>query len=479
MRRILLLLTITCLYQNLFAQQKWNLQTVMQHAMQNNILVKQNMLQQKLASVTTKQSKDALQPVLNFNGNVGLNAGNNQDPTTFTRITQSYLNSGFQLQTSADIFNFYSKKNTIKANELEEKASAANVEKTQNDIALQAANAYLQILLNKSQEDIAAVQIQQTQAQLNTTRKFVNAGAQPELNATQIEAQLAQDSVNYLNTKTNTAIALLNLKNLMNIDAGAPFEVDIPAVDKIPVEPIASLQPEFVYNTALQNMPQQKFNEFKYQAALKNKQVAKAGYYPSLSAFASLGTSYIAANTPAFAPVFNGFAPSGDKVNISGTDYFIQSPSFNLQRNGTNKSRSFFTQVDNNLQRGIGLSVRIPIHTAGANRASMARAQLSIEQFKLQKEQDNQKLKQDIYQAYTGAVMAYDRFNSSRKVVEVNEQSLNFATKRYNIGMLGILDLITTQNNLLRAKLQYAQNQFEYVFRMKVLEFYKGQGLKL
>jgi outer membrane protein len=479
MRRILLLLAIMGTYHCSFAQQKWNLQTIVQHAMQNNILVKQNMLQQKLASVTTRQSKDALQPVLNFNSNVGLNAGNNQDPTTFTRITQSYLNSGFQLQTSADIFNFYSKKNTIKANEFEEKASAANVEKTQNDVALQAANAYLQILLSKSQEDITAVQIQQTQAQLTTTRKFVNAGAQPELNATQIEAQLAQDSVNYLNAKTNTALAILNLKNLMNIDAGAPFDVDIPPVDKIPVEPIASLQPEFVYNTALQNMPQQKFNEFKYQAALKNKQVAKAGYYPSLQAFASLGTSYIAANTPAFTPVFTGYAQNGDKVNIGGTDYFIQTPTGTLQRSGTNKTRSFFTQIDNNLQRGVGLSVRIPIYTAGANKASMARAQLSIEQFKLQKEQDNQKLKQDIYQAYTSAVMAYDRFNSSKKVVEVNEQNLNFATKRYNVGMLGILDLITTQNNLLRAKLQYAQNQFEYVFRMKVLEFYKGQGLKL
>jgi outer membrane protein len=478
MRR-LLLATLLFTTTTSFAQQKWNLQTVVQHAMQNNIAVKQNQLQQKLAAVTTKQSKDALQPTLNFNGNLGLNAGNNQDPTTFSRITQSYINSGFQLQTSADIFNFYSKKNTIKANELEEKASAANVEKTQNDIALQAANAYLQILLSKSQENIAAVQIEQSQAQLNTTRKFVNAGAQPELNATQLEAQVAQDSVNYLNAKTNTALAILTLKNLMNIDAGAPFDVDVPAVDKIPVEPIASLQPEFVYNSALQNMPQQKFNEFKYQAALKNKQVAKAGYYPSLSAFASLGTSYIAANTPAFQPVFNGYAANGDKVNIAGVDYFIQTPDVSFTRNGTNKSRSFFTQIDNNFQRGVGLSLRIPIHSAGVNKANMQRAQLNIDQFQLQKEQDNQKLKQDIYQAYTSAVMAYDRFNSSKKVVDVNEQNLNFATKRYNIGMLGILDLITTQNNLLRSKLQYAQNQFEYVFRMKVLEFYKGQGLKL
>jgi outer membrane protein len=459
--------------------QKWNLQTIVQYAMQNNMLVRQNILQQKLAKINTKQSKDALQPTVNFNSNLGLNAGNNQDPVTFSRITQSYLNSGFQLQSSADIFNFYSKKNSIKANEFEEKATAANVEKSKNDVALQAANAYLQILLSKSQEDIATVQIQQVQAQLTTTRKFVAAGAQPELNATQLEAQLAQDSVNYLNAKTNTALAILNLKSLMNIDAGAVFEVDVPAVEKIPVEPVADLQPEFVYGLALKNMPQQQFNEYKYQAAVKNKAVAKAGYFPTLSAFGSLGTSYVAARTPAFAPVFNGFKPSGQYVNVAGVDYLVQSPDFSLQRNGYNNSRSFFNQLDNNLQRGIGLSLRIPIYSAGFAKANYKRSEINIEQFQLQKEQDNQKLKQDIYQAYTSAVMAYDRFNSSKKVVEVNEQNLNYASKRYNIGMLGILDLITTQNNLLRSKLQYSQNQFEYVFRMKVLEFYKGQGLKL
>ena len=98
---------------------------------------------------------------------------------------------------------------------------------------------------------------------------------------------------------------------------------------------------------------------------------------------------------------------------------------------------------------------------------------------KLQEEQDNLKLKQDIYQAYTAAVTALQKFNASKKSVASNTKSFEFAGKRFNIGMLSMFDLIAAQNNLLRAQLEYSINQFDYVFKMKVLEFYKGAGLKL
>ena len=112
-------------------------------------------------------------------------------------------------------------------------------------------------------------------------------------------------------------------------------------------------------------------------------------------------------------------------------------------------------------------------------RSNFERSKLNINTIQLQKEQDNIKLKQDIYQAYTAALIALEKFNAGKKTLAINELNLNYATKRFNVGMLGTFDLITTQNNLLRAKLELAQNQFDYVFKMKVLEFYKGMGLKL
>jgi outer membrane protein len=480
--RILLTLTfIIALASSSKAQQKWNLKTIVDYAMANNINVKLTDVQAKVAAINYNQSKLSLYPNANFSTSTGVNSGNNQDPTTFTRITQTYLNAGFQLQTSADIFNFYSKRNTIAANEWELKAAGAATDKVKNDIALAAANAYLQILFSKAQEEITAVQIKQTQDQLTNTRKQVNAGALPELNATQLEAQLAQDSLNYISAKGNTTQAILTLKANLNIDAAAPFEVETPPVDKIPVEPIASLQPDYVYDLAIKNLPQQRFNDFKMKAAEKNLKVSKAGFYPTLSAFGGLGSSYIAARTAAVSAVFNGYKPSGLIADAGGgVQYNVLQPDFSLVKSGGyNKTGNFFGQIENNFQKSIGLSLRVPIFNGGSAKSNYQRSKLNIETITLQKERDNQQLKQDIYQAYNAALIAYEKFNASKKSVDISELNLTYATKRFNVGMLGTFDLITTQNNLLRAKLQYTQNQFDYVFKMKVLEFYKGMGLRL
>ena len=459
------------------AQQKWNLQSIVDYAMANNIQARLSDVQAKVAAINYHQSKLAQYPNANFSANTGLNSGNNQDPTTFGRITQTYVSSGLQLQSSADIFNFYSRRNTIAANNFEVMAANAATEKIKNDIALTAANAYLQILLSREQENITAIQIAQTKAQLANTRKQVDAGALPELNATQLEAQLALDSLNYITAKGNTTLALLTLKSYMNIDAAAPFEVDTPPVDRIKMEPIASLQPEYVYNLAIKNMPQQRFNDFKMKAAEKNVAAAKGSMYPTLSAYGNLGSNFNNKSR-----IVTGFlqttkiVPVGT-VNVGGTDYVVTSPV--TSGSPILKSSTFTNQISDNFRQSVGLSINVPIFNGGALRSNYERSKLNINTAQLQKEQDDQKLKQDIYQAYNAALIAYEKFNASKKSVDVNELTLGYATKRFNVGMLGTFDLITTQNNLLRAKLEYAQNRFDYVFKMKVLQFYKGMGLGL
>lgn len=461
------------------AQEKWNLKSIVEYAMKNNLGVKQNEIQARLSGLTLKQSKLSQYPSANFTGNTGLNSGSNQDPTNFSRVTQTYLANGFQLQTSADIFNFYSKKNTIAANEWELKAAIANVGKLQNDIALSAANAYLQVLLAKEQEKITQVQVQQTTEQLNNTRIQVKEGALPELNLVQLEAQLASDSVNYINAKGAVIQNILNLKSFMSIDAAAPFEVDVPPVESIPLEPMADLQPDYVFNQAITNQPQQLVNEYRLKAAEKNKAAARGAMYPTLSAFGSLGSNFVVGKTPAYIPVMNGYVPNGSLVNVGGVDYFVQQPDIELQRNGYTKSGPVFGQLDDNFRQSVGLSISVPIFNGGNLRTNYERSKLNINTLQLQKDIDNQKLKQDIYSAYNAAMIAFEKFNASKKAVSSSQQTYDFANKRFGVGMLNTFDLITTQNNLLRAKLEYSINQFDYVFKMKVLEFYKGLGLKL
>ncbi len=457
------------------AQEKWNLLKCVEYAMANNISIKQIDLQSKTAALQYKQSKLGQLPNLSFSGSSGYNSGRNQDPTSFSLITQSYLSANMQLQSSAEIFNWFSKRNTIAANQWELEAAKANTDKLKNDIALTVANAYLQILLAMEQEKIAGVQLQQSQAQLSNTRKIVDAGALPELNAAELEAQVARDSSTLISAKGNVSQSLLNLKSYMSIDAAAPFQIETPPVDKIPVEKIADLQPEAVYTLAMANMPQQRGNDFRIKAAQKTAAAAKGNLYPTISVYGNLGSGFNSrAQEITGSTKYN--APLGT-VKVNGTDYDV----FPLQpfTSYSYSKTTFFPQINNNFRQSIGLSLSVPIFNGYITRTNYERSKISIQNQQLQKELDDQKLKQDIYQAYNAAMVALEKYNAGIKSVETAERTYSFAQKRFDVGMMSTFELITNQNNLFRAKLENALNHFDYVFKMKVLEFYKGQGLKL
>ena len=457
-------------------QKKWSLQQCIEYAMANNITVKQTDLQTKLAELQYRQSKLGQYPNASFSTGPSFNNGRNQDPTSFSLITQSYLSANMQLQSSAEIFNWYSKRNTIAANQWEVEVAKAGTDKLKNDIALTVANAYLQILLAKEQEKIAGVQLQQSLAQSNNIRKLVDAGALPELNASELEAQVARDSSTFISASGLVDQDILNLKAYMSIDAAEVFEVDIPPVEMIPVEKISDLQPEAVYASAIANMPQQRVNDFKLKAAKKTSAAARAGMYPTINLYGSLGSGY---NSRAQEITGTTVLPSLalGKVTIGTTIYDVYPvqpfTSYNYTKTG------FFNQLNQNFRQSIGLSVNVPIFSGGSLRTAYERSKISIRNQELQIQLDDQKLKQDIYQAYNAAKLAMEKFNAGKKTLQTAERSFSFSQKRYEVGMLSTLELITNQNNLFRAKLENSLNQFDYVFKMKVLEFYKGLGLKL
>jgi len=324
--------------------------------------------------------------------------------------------------------------------------------------------------------------LKQTQAQLFYTNKMVKVGSMPELNATQLEAQMAMDSGNLITARGNVVQSLLALKSLMNIEADKEFLYDTPPIESIPIESISDLQPVYVYEQAVKNLPQQIGNEYKLKAALKNKQSLRAAMFPSVSAFSALSSNYLSfTKRPLYNKIFDRYESTGLKADAgNGIFYDVQSPVFtNGDIVGYVKPSSLRSQLDDNFRKSIGLAINVPLFNGGINKINYERSKLNIHSIELQKEQDNQKLKQDIYQAYNAAIVALQKFNATKKSVEANEKSYAYATKRYEIGALSLFDLITTQNNLLRSKLEFSINQFDYVFKMKVLEFYKGAGLKL
>lgn len=471
---LFLLLIIAC-WKNTYSQDRWSLLRCIEYARNNNISVKQQDIQAKITELQYTQSKMSLYPTANLSGNVAYSSGRNQNPVTFSLITQGYLSSGFTLQAAADIFNWNSKRNNIAGNAFQTQAAFADVEKLKNDLSLNIAGAYLQALLAKQQAEVSEVQVKQTAAQLANTRKLVAVGNLPELNALQLEAQLANDSSNLVTAQGNVRTAILLIKSYLNIDAGTPFEIESPDIESIPVETMDALQPDLVYKLALQNLPQQKANTFRIEAADKFIASAKGAMYPTFSLFGSLGTSYnnqtteILSVTPINIPVGN--------VTVGSTVYDV----FPLQpvNSYTYSKMPYFPQLNQNFRQTIGLNMSVPIANGSSLRTAYERNKLNKRSLELQQDMDNQSLQQDIYKAYNDVITSLEKYNAAVKTAKANQQAFDFATKRYNIGLLNTLDLLTTQNNLFSAKLQSLQAQYDYVFKMKVLEFYKGMGLKL
>ncbi|CAN5797182.1 TolC family protein [soil metagenome] len=474
LKRLLGILLIT-VPASLFAQEKWDLRRCVDYAMMNNISVKQADIQARISALQLQQAKLNRYPTASFSSNLGEQFGRSIDPTTNQFTTTQFFFNQFQLQGGAQIYNFGRLKNLQAAADFNAQAALMDIERAKNDVALNVASYYLNVLSSKEQLNIINVQIEQTKAKYDVTKKKVDAGALPELNLAELESQLATDSSNLITAKTTFEQNTLFLKALLNIDMATPFEVATPPVETIPLMPIAELQPADVYQLAVTTQPQQKVNALYLKGAEKSVKANKALMYPSITGFYGINSAY---NNQAFGVVGTTTVnPPIGKVNIDGTDYQVYpNQPFNQSLYGKTK---YFKQIDQNFSQNIGIGLTIPIFNNGSYKINYERAKLDLLNLQQTKAQIDQTLQSNIYNAYANAVAALEKFSASGKSVASAQKAYDFASKRYEVGLLSTIDLITNQNNLLSAKLQQLANQYDYVFKMKVLEFYKGQGIKL
>jgi outer membrane protein len=445
--------------------------------MANNISIKQADVQARLANLTLEQSKWAQIPTLGFGTQLGVHSGNTQNPVTYTLTTQTYTQNYYQVQSSVTAFNFSNLRNSTEANRLSWQAALANSDKTKNDISLNVANAYLQVLLSIEQTEAARLQLHLSQNQLELTRTQVAAGSLPELSAAELESQVAQDSATFINSSGNIQLNVLQLKAYMGLDAATPFEIFAPPVEDIPIEDLGDLQPEIVYSLALVNQPLQKMDSLNIAAQRKAVQASKGAMYPTVQIVGSLGSNWIS----------NFTLPDQMHAYLTGQT----NPLPNLHITGSNatlyqddvaypeRKFAYFDQLNRTFNQFIGLSINIPILNNGQLKTAYAKSKLNLRNQELQRQQDNLLLKQNIYQAYTAAITALQKFNANKITVSATQKSFEFAQKRNRVGMLNTIDLLTNQNNYFNARINLLSSQFDYVFKMKVLEFYKGLGIKL
>jgi len=487
MRKFLTLICCVVISQA-FAQRAsdhWDLRQCIEYALQFNISIKQADIQARIAALQAKQAKYNIYPSINGNSSTGVRFGRSIDPTTNTFSTSQFLYQNFGVNAGFQLYNAGRLKNSELVANFNAQAALADAAKIANDISFNVATYYLQVVAAKEQVTISEIQIAQTQNQYDITRKRVDAGVLPELNIAETEAQLATDSSNYYVAKGNYEQSLLNLRGLLNLNVEASFGIETPKVEDIPLESFADLQPEAVYAMALDYQPLQKANSLRIKAAEKNILVTKAQMYPTITVGGNLSTNFSNSFKTISGASFLGYAPitgSEPIITYSNVNYYVQNPVYRF----STKSRSFGDlwngwgdQLSNNFGQNIGVSLSVPIFNNFSGKINLQTSKLQLKSAQLQKDQGDLTLRQDIYTAYTNAVTALQKFNAGRKSVESTQKAYDFGLKRYEVGLLSSLDLITLQNNLLRAKLTQVTNQFDYVFKMKLLEFYKGKGLKL
>ncbi len=429
------------------AQDTWSLQRCVDYALQNNLTVKQQEVQKRLADLTLRQSR--LQMIPGFSGAVsgGYTDGRSASLGDNQYVNQTVFNSNGSLNMQANLFSWFYQQRTIAANKLDAQANSFLLEKARNDLAFNVATAFLQILLNIQTEKVNEENVRLTNSNLDNTKKLVIAGSVPESNQADLEAQLALDSSNLVTAQNNVTLSILQMKAYLNLGFEIPFTPDVPEnIASLPLAALQEMAPEMVYSAALTNYPLVKSDDLKIKSATKAYQAAKAQLYPSLSIGGGLSTYY-------------------------ANNYY--------EDLAQTKVLSFHDQISNTYRKNIGLTLNIPLFNGWQQRTTVAKAKVNIYSQELIRDLDHQKLRQDIYTAHANAVAALQKFNASATGVMAAQKAYDFATKRFNLGLMNTIDYITTQSKLYNAQVNKVLAQYDYIFKMKLLEFYRDQKISL
>lgn len=462
------------------AQDKWSLKRCVDYAMANNISIKQQDVQKRLAELTLKQSQLSQIPNLSASVSGNYNAGRSVNPTTYTYETQGFLSSNASLNTNVTLFNWFSKRNTIASNIYQANAYGFLLEKAKNDVAFNIASTFLQILQNNEQVHVNETQLTLTKAQLSNTEKLVAAGSVPESNQADLLAQLARDSANLITAQNNVILSTLQMKALLNLGFDISFQPEIPTdISNIPLPSLNEVDPEMVYSAAMSTNPLIRADSLQIKSWERSVAASKGAMFPTLSLTAGIGTNYANNVNDIRNVVLGPFQDTLGTVSVGGTSYNVIGKPYTVPSQVVGGKTPFGTQISNNFQQAVGLSLSIPIFNAWQARAQYKRNKLNLYNQELTRDKDNQQLRQDIYTAHANAVAAIQKFYAASRGVDASQKAFDFATKRFNLGLMNTIDYITTQNNLFQAQINKVSAQYDYIFRMKLLEFYRDQKITL
>ena len=440
----MLVLLLALVRLGLLAQNKlWSLRECCDYAVEHNISIKQQQNQCRQQEIQLSTAKNSRLPDLS--GSVGQNFSFGRGLTAENTYSNTNTSStSFNLSTSVPIFTGFKIPNQIKLNQLNLEAATATLEKAKNDIRMQVAQAYVQILYDMEISEVAHRQIAIDSAQVARLQAFVNNGKASEAELSQQRSTLANSRLTATQADNNTRLALLTLTQLLELPTPEGFNIVKPNLDDLAVlgtlgSPGMVPTPDQIYADALGVKPEIVAQQLKLKGTEHSIKIAQAGYYPTLSFSGGLGTNYYTTS---------GF-----------------------------KSDAFGTQIKNNFSQYIGLNLSVPIFNRFQTRNNIRTAKIEQENQQLALDNTKKTLYKDIQQVYYNALNAQSKEKSSEEAVKSSKDAFTLMQAKYENGKATITEFNESKNNYLKSESDLVQARYENLYQHALIEFYRGKDL--
>ena len=455
----------------------WALEECINYAWENNLTVRSNQLTQLQNEIAVKQSKFALLPNLSAGGGMGKSFGRTIDPVTNSFVSTDFLSGSISANSSVTVYQGGILKNTIRQNEMNLEASQFDLEKAKNDIGLAVATNFLNVLLNKEQLENARYQLQVSTDQLERTKKLVNAGSLPLTNQLDLESQRASNEVQVVNAENALNLALLSLKQSMQMPANEELDIEAPVFEVDDVRMIMDA-PSKIYEVAVQNQPEIKSAELGIRSSDMGVRISRGAFLPSLSVSGSISTNY--------SDQARRFLRT-ETINVPAQEIgFVQGTNQAVFLNPSTETVPIFSdtyrvveQFDDNLGQSIRVNLNVPIFSRLSNTSNLQRAKIARQRAEITALNTKNQLRQAIETAYNNALASLKSYEATEKRVTALEESFRVTDQRYNVGDANFVDYQVASNNLFAARTDLVRAKYEYVFRVTILDFYLGNPITL
>jgi len=475
MKRVILLSAFLLVSAIGYTQEKkvWTLRELIDYAISNNLTIKRSTYNVESNEINALQTKMAMLPTLNANGNYGWNWGRTIDPTTNIFTTNQVRSSNLGANSSLLLWNGFRLFYNMKQGEVDLEAVNEDLIKARNDVILNVITLYLNVVFNKELYNVAQLQVNSTLEQLERTKKLVDAGSVPIADMLNLDAQLATNELNVIQRENSLNLSILQLKQALQLPSSTSMDVELPQLDLQNQLDITKTVDE-IFDIATMTMPEIKAAELRKRSSMFGYRAAKGNLYPRLSVNASYSTIYSDQRQQFFAD--GGFSTQTSNVG------YVQGSGTPVLRDVTTPTGQFLVpslgdQYRDNRGRSVGISLQIPIFNGLSTRSAMQRAAISQSLADITFRETSSTLRQTVETAYNNALAAIKTYQSTEKQVKARDEAFRMAKQRYNLGAVNFVDYQVAENNLFQAESDLLRAKYDFIFRKKVLDFYQGLPL--